>query len=291
MTSNSRHILMKIYNLKLSKKLFYAFILSAIASIIVGLAGYKKYMVLCLITFIFFSIIIITFHIYSKISKRIIKWADTDPSKIDLKKNESYYRDLIEHYNLAELSYIDDLEVDEKDVVVLLLNMELNGIIKLDDGNIRIIDTTKINRISEEYIINCIENNKLGKVNIIDFKNKILEDCLNEGLIEKRSPFIVVFLLLLLYPFILIINVFGISKWLFLIAFIMAFMANQYKRTNEGKKINRKLEGLKLFLKDFTTLDKKEHKELLLWGDYLIYSVLFNQNKKIKDEMIRKYLK
>lgn len=71
----------------------------------------------------------------------------------------------------------------------------------------------------------------------------------------------------------------------------MAFMANQYKRTNEGKKINRKLEGLKLFLKDFTTLDKKEHKELLLWGDYLIYSVLFNQNKKIKDEMIRKYLK
>ncbi len=57
-----------------------------------------------------------------------------------------------------------------------------------------------------------------------------------------------------------------------------------YKRTTKGRELNQKLEGLKNYLKDYSMLDEREAKELELWDDYLIYSVMFGQNKKIMEE-------
>lgn len=59
---------------------------------------------------------------------------------------------------------------------------------------------------------------------------------------------------------------------------------NPYFRTKDSEEINSKLEGLKNFLKDFSRLDEREAKEIVLWDEYLIYSVLFGHNKKIIDE-------
>lgn len=57
-----------------------------------------------------------------------------------------------------------------------------------------------------------------------------------------------------------------------------------YKRTNKGIKLNQKIEGLKKYLKDYSFLSERESKELELWDEYLIYSVMFGQNKKIIEE-------
>ena len=57
-----------------------------------------------------------------------------------------------------------------------------------------------------------------------------------------------------------------------------------YKRTQKGKEINKKLEGLKHYLKDYSLLSEREAKEIELWEDYLIYSVMFGQNKKVIEE-------
>ena len=57
-----------------------------------------------------------------------------------------------------------------------------------------------------------------------------------------------------------------------------------YKRTKKGQEINRKLEGLKNYLKDYSMLDEREAKELELWDEYLIYSVMFGHNQKIIEE-------
>ena len=57
-----------------------------------------------------------------------------------------------------------------------------------------------------------------------------------------------------------------------------------YKRTQKGKELNRKLEGLKHYLKDYSLLSEREAKEIELWEDYLIYSVMFGQNKKVIEE-------
>ncbi len=57
-----------------------------------------------------------------------------------------------------------------------------------------------------------------------------------------------------------------------------------YIRTKKGKEINKYLEGLKNYLKDFGNFEEKSHQELILWEDYLIYSVIFNLNTKIIKE-------
>ena len=55
-------------------------------------------------------------------------------------------------------------------------------------------------------------------------------------------------------------------------------------RTLKGEEVNLKLEGLKNFLNDFSLLNEKSKEELIIWQDYLIYSVIFNQNTKIVDK-------
>jgi len=64
----------------------------------------------------------------------------------------------------------------------------------------------------------------------------------------------------------------------------MLLKEKRYMRTEKGKEINRQLDGLKLFIKEFSNIDNKEAKYLFLWEDYLIYSVMFDINRKIQDE-------
>ena len=52
----------------------------------------------------------------------------------------------------------------------------------------------------------------------------------------------------------------------------------------QAEEINKKLEGLKNFLKDFSKLDERTSEEIKLWDEYLIYSVMFNQNENIVNE-------
>lgn len=63
------------------------------------------------------------------------------------------------------------------------------------------------------------------------------------------------------------------------------YKSRSYKRTEEGELLNQKIEGLKNYLKDFSLLTEKEQQELVLWEEYLIYSVLFNTNHKIIKEL------
>lgn len=62
---------------------------------------------------------------------------------------------------------------------------------------------------------------------------------------------------------------------------------NSYKRTVKGEEINYKIEGLKNYLKDFSLLSNKEQQELVLWEEYLIYSVIFNMNDKIINDLTK----
>ena len=52
--------------------------------------------------------------------------------------------------------------------------------------------------------------------------------------------------------------------------------------------LNEKMSGLESFLKDFSILHEKNSKELKIWKDYLIYSVVFEQNNEIKQDILEK---
>lgn len=62
-------------------------------------------------------------------------------------------------------------------------------------------------------------------------------------------------------------------------------MLNLYERTKLGNELNEKIEGLKLYIKDYSLLNEKQKEELILWDEYLIYSVQFKQNKEIQKKI------
>ena len=62
---------------------------------------------------------------------------------------------------------------------------------------------------------------------------------------------------------------------------------NRWKLSSVGLDIYGKLLGLKNFLKEFSVIDERKIDELLIWDDYLIYSVMFGLNTKIVDDFKR----
>jgi uncharacterized membrane protein len=81
---------------------------------------------------------------------------------------------------------------------------------------------------------------------------------------------------------------------IFLIIYFWAYAReiekNNCVRTKKGEILNEKLEGLKNYLKDFSNMHEMEEESLTLWEDYLIYSVIFNQNTKIIKNIWDKYI-
>ena len=61
-----------------------------------------------------------------------------------------------------------------------------------------------------------------------------------------------------------------------------------YVRNDEGKMINYKLEGLRKYLIDFSKIEEKTKEQLILWEEYLIYSVILGINTQIIDEVYDK---
>ena len=218
-------------------------------------------------------------------------------SKIDL-KNDNYYREIIHKYSPAVLKYIDNFEFGDAIIIVILMGLKLKGII---NSELEIInkDLSKLD-LNEKYI--CININKLKNINIEKLECTIIHDCNKHKLLEDDkskkdiSGKLIAFFIIGLPLIIIILG--GISNMLLvfavaiaeimLIVFVVYYTAfdavnylKPYKRTQKGEAVNEKLEGLKNFLEEYSSLENKSAEELALWEDYLIYSVMFNQNEKI----------
>ena len=231
---------------------------------------------------------------------------------LDLGEYEGYYRDIISEYSPAVLSFIDDFESNaQKDRAATLLNLKLKEYIDIKNKKIEILnkDFSKLTE-SEKYLL---ENRESGKFNGSEFENRVKQEAIEAGLITSRKfgldsymkiilPFIVA---ILLFMFISEINVnmpfqtslvpvvmllvclfFGSLFLIYNLNYVVTFLKYGYTRTKKGREINKKLQGLKNYLKDFSNLDKKSFNDVILWEDYLMYSVIFDQNKKIIDEIL-----
>ena len=226
--------------------------------------------------------------------------------KNDFGKYKNYYRDIIKDYSPAILSYIDDYKLNLKDVISTILNLKLKKYIDIKDNKFIIVnnDYSKLEN-NEQYILNNINKN----INIFTFQNIVLEEAINKGLIESKINKSKIIKNIIIYTIIIVLSmcltfyllsnnivlihflllilltiIFPIYE-LYIISIILSFIKNRYVRTKKGKEINEKLEGLKNYLKDFSNLNEKDIEEIKLWEDYLIYSVLFNQNTNIINEI------
>ena len=250
---------------------------------------------------------IIAMYVGIKIAyKRYLK---SKLEKIDF-KNDNYYRDIIQKYSIGVISYIDSFKVEKKDIVAALLGLELKGKIKIKK-TIRIIDTDEEELTeSEKYIFNCLKEGRINKVNTIEYETILIQECerMNllktgkfsvEGFFNKRGMTLLIICLLCI-----LLAVFGKGKFDGLIIIMMIFIipalffgtiiymalniSNPYIRSKDGKILNEKLEGLRKYLKDYSSMEEKEKEELILWEDYLIYSVIFNINNKVLEEINEK---
>ncbi len=223
--------------------------------------------------------------------------------KEDFGHYKSYYRDIIDNYSPAILSYIDDYQITNKDLIATILNLELKKYISIDKNNkITILNNNFTNLSkSEEYILKNL--NDLNKISYYNWLILIQEEAKNKGLITNNkknkkhlfaliATFILISLdLIVLFMTKSILKVFFLMLFLFpiygvTIYFYLSSVNQQhYTRSKLGNEINLKLEGLKNFLKDFSILDERDKKEIILWKEYLIFSVMFNQNENIIKEL------
>jgi len=279
-----------------------------------------------LIMLFFFSLIgnmeLTAIYVGIKIATR--KFKKERLEKIDF-ENDTYYREKLPEYSPAVLSYIDDFELDKKDIVATLLNLELKKKIQIKD-KIKIIDNTNDNLTdNEQYVFVKLQNNELNNINMLEFKSIVSKEACEKELVqEKRTAKskinktfwlaigvsvllgVVVFVFLGNFImavdnetviFAIIISMVALISIAFIIpgatiAYISSYSvlktADPYIRSKQGKEINHRLEGLKKYLKEFSTLDEKTKEHLVLWEEFLIYSVVFGTNEKIVDEVYSK---
>lgn len=223
----------------------------------------------------------------------------------DLKKNSKYYRDLIKKYSPAVLSYIDNFDINYSTVVATIMSLELKGAVD-NNLNIKDKDVSKLDE-NEKYIFLNISN--LKNIEINEFKKLIIEDGKKYKLIqdkkitkdefEKGIKKLIIPVVIVVLGFILSIltnndMIFPIAFLGGIIGYIITFFGkvtskamsevDPYVRTKKAENLNGKLEGLKKYLQDYSSLKEKTADELVIWEDYLIYSVIFNQNEKIIKE-------
>ena len=262
------------------------------------------------------NIVIIAIFFGSKLALKRFYKSKLDFS--DLKKYEGYYRDLINNYSIGLLDYLDDFKIDYETLCIsTLLKLQNEKIIDIKNNKINIIGnpTNETDKLFLSYI-------KDNKVNIDEniFKEQIIREAKKESLlkdggkIKNLKQIILIFLLIPISSLILTYiayNFKGVSVFssltivllvIIAIIFVIAIpgliffsisyytmyftkqLTEPYVRTEEGKEVNEKLEGLKNYLKDFGNFEDKSSKDLVLWEDYLIYSVMFNINTKTINE-------
>lgn len=275
-----------------------------------------------LITFIFEKKSIIL--IYLGFIFGIKRFKKDKLSSIDFKKYKVYYREILRDYSPAELSYIDNFEILPKnDIVATLLSLELKKIISLNDSDGKIqIEHNNIGEISsnEKYILDSIEDGKINNFNETEFITRVKEDAVKNGLLKESHIYLlnvlkyimlyIVTIYICAFLFIgsaifpnadiflgfiilfILVSMFCLPTFsaIYLITYIIRSIMNRDVRTSKGEVINEKLEGLKNYLKDYSLIHEKNEESLNLWEDYLIYSVIFNQNTTIIKSICDKYI-
>ena len=78
---------------------------------------------------------------------------------------------------------------------------------------------------------------------------------------------------------------------IYLVVEQIKLMKKGYRVTLKGKEMLNKAYALKNYLKNYSLINKRTEKELVLWEYYLVYAVILDVNVKIEDEVIGKYIK
>lgn len=267
-------------------------------------------------------ILIITpmyYIIYNIREKRKTKNAE---EKIIIKNIDfKYYRDIIEKYSPATLSFIlDGMEFD-KDLAASIIYLINKGYLELKQDN-KITRTDKDNSgLSKDLKIICnsdvnhlLAYRRLKNKNIKEqqesyiasqtnrqWMEQVEKEAEEDGLVIERKKYKITSILSILCiietVYTLTIENYGLFFFSIFLFFLLVFLKmsaydkNKWVKTQKGYELYSKIVGLKNYIKDFSTLSEKELKEIEIWEDYLIYAIIFNNTSKLNKDALEFYKK
>lgn len=236
------------------------------------------------------------------ISKINIHKKETSFKEVDYK----YYRDILNETSSGVLSFVYNKKINYKDIIIsTLLKLDKEKLIKInyDNHNIEILSTESnilteyekyilfflktesTNKIIDFSTLKYILTNEKFKVNVIGL---IKKDSKNKGYYKTINYTSNVITYIVLISFCIMVieflkkgdfteaNIICLANTIIL--FLLAIISKEkiYLRTKQGKILSDKLNGLKNFLLDFSTIKERKLKEITLWDYYIIYAIIFN---------------
>lgn len=187
--------------------------------------------------------------------------------------------------------------------------LKLNKKIEIVNKNIIVIDDTNL-RKSEKFIIESYKF--IGTKDFNKLYIESIESSLKEKNLIKTYKFfskslniinIIVFFFNLIYWFVYLKYIWSTNAssyivfcfgMMFITAMLIMFSVYindkvVYIKTEDGKEMYMKLNGLKRFIRDFGNFNDKSLREIIIWEDYLLYAIILNESKSLKKEIVNDF--
>ena len=261
-------------------------------------------------TIVFYVFVVMAFlYIYFKYDK------ERDPS-FKLK----YNREFIDDYNVGVVDYLMNRNITENALSASIMNLIYKKNIKVE----------KIENVKNGYIFTLLNRDNLNATEnaLVDFlfitvgnnntftttalkkyasntktcqtfmntytkwKSMVIKDGEKQEFFEKKSKYIVIPFIFLVYSIILTFFIAnnniefipGIITVLVAIIF-MIYVMTFSKKTKKGIEHFAKWQAFKRFLNDFGNFSVKELPEIILWERYLVYATVFGLADKVEKAM------
>ena len=290
-------------------------LISLIISVLVGISlyvesfDYNEVIVYTLLTFIIIYLICsVSSNFIYDIFRNAAKINRKEGAKYEKKVGSKYLRELPDYLTPALVSFIQDESIEyNKDVLAALLKLINDGYLKIENN--KIVNTNKdySNLYEhEKYLCAAIKNRT--DVKFSEFKDNLIIDATNLELVTKAnngkliykglfkmfstkliyipifSNFIASSIVLVVILFIMFLPVITIIRAGKGLSYFIAAAKKKVKLSEKGKLDQEKIYMFKNFLKEFTSLDKKNTCDIHLWDEYLIYALVLEVNKNIYND-------
>ncbi len=222
----------------------------------------------------------------------------------------NYYREILKSYSIGELGYIYNGRKNTKLLIVAeLVYLKMTGRIKINENGIERIDSGNFSK-SEEYIVNnyrFLNDSQFSHYYLGYIESSLKEkNCIENYRYKVNSKMIVSFVIIFFsfFPgwylalfkgeslsgtngtlFMAIEMICFLIFWI--VSAVTLFIINKETRivkTTIGKEIYLKLSGLKKFINDFGSFEKKNLNEVALWDEYILYAIILDESKSLTNE-------
>ena len=222
-----------------------------------------------------------------------------------------YYREIVGDIPPAILSVIYNRDINIEDQIIsTIVYLKEKQMISFENNKIVVINNSIQLSNHEKIIIEYIDGQIDNKAFKQKYQSLLMEDLKKQKYIIVKSKDIfdmtelmqliiiwIIISMIIFMPVIVNVSKIGLSL---VLTYIFAFISipiykfinkkiNPVIRTDKALELTSKLNGLKSFLQDFTTINDKKIEEVKLYDDYILYAIIFNLKGSLNNESKQLY--